>query len=150
MRNIIWKKPDGGIAITTITQIETEEGLKYTAESIPYAEQLKNTPEFEGFEPVAFDTPVNIDPEFRNAYVATENEIKIDLVKARGITKNRLRKQREPLLAALDVESTRALEDGLPLDDIKVKKQRLRDITKLADKAVSVEELKQISVSEDV
>jgi hypothetical protein len=150
MRNIIWKKPDGGIAITVISSQEIEEEgekiVKYGAESIPHAEYLKTTPEFEGFEPIAFDTPINIDPEFRNAYVATENEIKIDLVKARGITKNRLRKEREPLLAALDVEATRALEDGLPLDEIKVRKQRLRDITKLADNAKSVEELKQIGV----
>lgn len=72
--------------------------------------------------------------------------ISINLNKAKEITKNRLRTERQPLLQAQDIAFQRALETGSDTSAIVAEKQRLRDITKLADKATTVEELKQISV----
>lgn len=72
--------------------------------------------------------------------------IKINLEKAKEITKNRLRAERQPLLQAQDVEFQRALESGADTTEIVAEKQRLRDITKLADKAKTLDELKAISV----
>lgn len=72
--------------------------------------------------------------------------ITINFDKAKAITKERLRSEREPLLAAQDVAFQRALESGSDTSAIVAEKQRLRDITKLADQATTLDELKQIEV----
>jgi hypothetical protein len=70
----------------------------------------------------------------------------IDLAKAQGITKERLRVERAPLLTALDVQYQRAQEDGRDTAIIISEKQRLRDVTKLADAATTLDELKALAV----
>ncbi len=70
----------------------------------------------------------------------------IDIDKAKDITKNRLRQEREPLLLAQDVAFQRALESNADTSAIVAEKQRLRDITKLVDVANTVEELKALEV----
>ena len=70
--------------------------------------------------------------------------IKINFDKAKEITKDRLRAEREPLLAAQDVAFQRALETGADTSAIVAEKQRLRDITKLADKAKTLDKLKAL------
>ena len=72
--------------------------------------------------------------------------ITINLDKAKQITKDRLREEREPLLAAQDVAFQRALESGADTSAIVAEKQRLRDITNLADAATTLDELKGITV----
>ena len=72
--------------------------------------------------------------------------ITINLDKAKDITKDRLREERKPLLDAQDVLFQRALETGADTTAIVAEKQRLRDITQLADAATTTDELKQISV----
>lgn len=68
--------------------------------------------------------------------------ITINLEKAKSITKDRLRAERKPLLQAQDVAFQRALESGADTATIVAEKQRLRDITKLADDATTIDELK--------
>ena len=70
--------------------------------------------------------------------------ITINFTKAKAITKDRLRIEREPLLAAQDVTFQRALEAGADTASIVAEKQRLRDITTLADIATTLNELKAI------
>jgi uncharacterized protein YdaT len=70
----------------------------------------------------------------------------IDINKAKEITKDRLRQEREPLLAAQDVAFQRALESNADTSAIVAEKQRLRDITKLVDTKNTVEELKLLGV----
>ena len=72
--------------------------------------------------------------------------ITVNLDKAKDIKKERLRSERAPLLQAQDVAFQRALESGADTTAIIAEKQRLRDITSLADSATTVEQLKQISV----
>lgn len=72
--------------------------------------------------------------------------ITVNLNKAKDITKDKLRAERAPLLQALDVQFQRALETGGNTAEIVAEKQRLRDITKLADAAKSTDELKALSV----
>ena len=72
--------------------------------------------------------------------------ITINLDKAKAITKDRLRAERTPLLQAQDVAFQRALEEGADTAAIVAEKQRLRDITNLADEAETLEELKGLSV----
>lgn len=71
--------------------------------------------------------------------------IQVNFSKAIEITKDRLRKQRRFLLDELDVKFQRALESGAETSVIVAEKQRLRDITKLADNAKTLDELKTIS-----
>jgi hypothetical protein len=73
--------------------------------------------------------------------------ISINLDKAKAITKERLREERKPLLEAQDVAFQRALESGADTSPIVAEKQRLRDITSLADQANTLEELKSLGVS---
>ena len=55
--------------------------------------------------------------------------ITVDITKAKVITKDRLRVEREPLLAAQDILFQRASETGADTTAIVAEKQRLRDIT---------------------
>jgi hypothetical protein len=68
----------------------------------------------------------------------------VDIDKAKDITKDRLRQEREPLLLAQDIAFQRALESNADTSAIVAEKQRLRDITKLVDTANTVEELKAL------
>jgi len=73
--------------------------------------------------------------------------ITINLDKAKAITKDRLRMERAPLLVAQDVLYMRATEANQDTAAIVAEKQRLRDITKLADEATTLDELKQLGVA---
>ena len=72
--------------------------------------------------------------------------IVINIDKAKAITKDKLRAERTPLLQAQDIAFQRALESGADTTAIVAEKQRLRDITTLADAATTVEELKGITL----
>ena len=72
--------------------------------------------------------------------------ITINLDKAKAITKDRLRMERAPLLVAQDVLYMRATEASQDTTAIVAEKQRLRDITKLADDATTLDELKELKV----
>jgi hypothetical protein len=70
--------------------------------------------------------------------------IVINFNKAQQITKERLRAERTPLLQAQDVTFQRALEEGVDTAAIVAEKQRLRDITQLADQATTLDQLKAL------
>lgn len=72
--------------------------------------------------------------------------IVINIDKAKAITKDRLRAERTPLLQKLDVDYQRADEaaDSAKKAEVVAEKQRLRDITQLADQATTLEELKAL------
>lgn len=74
--------------------------------------------------------------------------ITINFDKAKAITKERLRAERAPLLQKLDVDYQRADEaaDAAKKAEVVAEKQRLRDITQLADQATTLDELKAITV----
>jgi hypothetical protein len=76
--------------------------------------------------------------------------ITINFDKAKEITKERLRIERLPLLQAQDVAFQRALENNDDTAAIVAEKQRLRDITVLADQATTLEQLKDITVDAQV
>jgi len=72
--------------------------------------------------------------------------ITINMNKAKEITKARLRLERKPLLEAQDVAFQRATEVSADTTAIVAEKQRLRDITQLADSATTTDELKALKV----
>ena len=83
--------------------------------------------------------------------------ITINLAKAKEITKDRLRIERKPLCdsvgkvliicEAQDVLFMKAQEDGANTSAIVTEKNRLRDITKLADSADTTDKLKLLKAS---
>jgi len=89
------------------------------------------------------DDEVPIDRTFRNAW-KDDNGIKVDISRAKDITKDRLRNERKPLLEAQDIAFQRALETGASTAAIVSEKQRLRDITKQVDGITSPDELKAL------
>ena len=84
--------------------------------------------------------------DFFNAWELADGVVSVNFDKAKAITKDRLRAERKPLLEAQDVAFQRALESGADTSAIVAEKQRLRDITKLADSATTLDELKAITV----
>ena len=83
--------------------------------------------------------------DFFNAWELNAGKVTVNHTKAQTITKDRLRQERAPLLTALDVQYQRATEDGRDTTIIISEKQRLRDVTKLADTATTLDELKALS-----
>jgi hypothetical protein len=84
--------------------------------------------------------------DFFDAWELDGETVTTNLDKAKAITKDRLRAERTPLLQAQDVAFQRAIEEGADTLAIVAEKQRLRDITNLADQATTLEELKGIAL----
>jgi hypothetical protein len=78
---------------------------------------------------------------FYDAWELADGAVTVSLSKAKELTKKRLRTERTPLLQAQDILFQRALESGADTATIVAEKQRLRDITKLADQATTLDEL---------
>ena len=73
--------------------------------------------------------------------------VSINITKAKVITKDRLRVDRTPLLAAQDIAFQRALESSSDTTAIVTEKQRLRDITNQVDAMTTTTELKAATVT---
>ena len=73
--------------------------------------------------------------------------ITINFSKAQAITKDRLRIERIPLMLAQDIAFQRAVEAEVSVVPVFAEKQRLRDITNLADAATTLDELKGLSAA---
>lgn len=104
----------------------------------------KDVPAGRGARIVAAADLPNQDNDFFNAWELNGATITVNLDKAKAITKDRLRAERAPLLAAQDVAFQRALESGADTTAIVAEKQRLRDITLLADSATTLAELRAL------
>ena len=70
--------------------------------------------------------------------------ITVDITKAKNIWKEKIRKAREPKLAALDVEFMKAQEAGSNTSTIVAKKKELRDFPTQVDSATTVDEIKAV------
>jgi hypothetical protein len=72
--------------------------------------------------------------------------IKVNIDKAKNITKDRLREERKPQLESLDIQMLRNFSNQELLNEIEAKKQVLRDATNQVDTMTTVEELKAASL----
>lgn len=130
---IIFTNEQGGVSVCIPTgELPIEQVL------------TKDCPE--GAMIVDANTLPNEHMDFFNAWELNGTTVTVSLDKAKGITKDRLRAERTPLLQAQDVAFQRALESGADTTAIVAEKQRLRDITKLADDATTLDELKALAV----
>jgi len=87
------------------------------------------------------------DNDFFNAWELSGKTVSVNLTKAKAITKERLRAERAPLLAAQDVLFQRAQESGGDTTAIVAEKNRLRDITDLADACTTTAELRALNMN---
>jgi hypothetical protein len=128
---IIYTNENGGVSVC------------YPSNEILIEEvKAKDTPEHS----IIVDASV-LPNNYRNFFDAWElnnSTVSVNFDKAKEITKKRLRVEREPLFAIQDVAFQRALESGADTSAIVAEKIRLRDITKLADAATTLDQLKAI------
>lgn len=104
----------------------------------------KDVPEGKGARIVNLADLPNQYNDFYDAWEMDATSVTVNLEKAKELTKKRLRAEREPLLAAQDVLFQRALESGENTTAIVAEKQRLRDVTSLADAETTLEGLRAI------
>lgn len=133
MQVIIFENDNGGVA-TCIP----------TGEISIDAVMTKDIPAGRGARIVNYtDLPVQYN-DFYDAWEMDATSVTVNMDKAKELTKTRLRAERAPLLTAQDVLFQRALETGADTTAIVAEKQRLRDITNLADAATTLEELRAL------
>lgn len=84
--------------------------------------------------------------DFRDAWKLSDDRkiVYVDFDIAKELTKTRLRIERKPLLAELDIAFQRALETGDDTTIIVFEKNRLRNITSVVDTTKTLEELRNI------
>lgn len=143
MRKIIFTRSDGGISVVHPVRNTLGETLTTDAEIEQRA--WDKLPEDAINPQFVDDTEIPTDRTFRNAW-KDDNGIKVDMGKAKDLTKDRLRAERKPLLEAQDVAFQRALESGASTAEIVKEKQRLRDVTKQVDALTSLDELKALGI----
>jgi hypothetical protein len=131
MQVIIYSQDNGRLAVCTPTGELPIEKV-----------QAKDTPS----DSVIVDSSSlpNEHSEFFNAWELNGSTVTVNLTKAKEITKDRLRAERTPLLQVQDIAFQRALESNADTAAIVAEKQRLRDITTLADQATTLEQLKEL------
>lgn len=137
MQVIIFKNDQGGVATCIPTgEISIDAVLE------------KDVPKGRGGRIVSYaDLPVAHN-DFYDAWEMDDKSVTVNFVKAQEITKKRLRAEREPLLAAQDIAFQRAMESGADTKAIVAEKNRLRNITSLADAAKTLDELRAIKCAE--
>jgi len=85
------------------------------------------------------------DNDFFDAWELSNGTVSVSLTKAKALTKTRLRREREPLLAAQDILFQRAIETSADTAPIFAEKNRLRNITNGVDTCTTTAELRALS-----
>ncbi len=128
---IIYTNFNGGVSVCTPTgELPIEQVL------------AKDCPS--GAIIVDSDSLPNEHNDFFNAWELNGTTVTVSLTKAKMITKDRLRAERGPLLAAQDVLFQRAQEANADTTAIVAEKQRLRDVPTLADTATTLDGLRSL------
>ena len=114
---IIYPQPNGQVAVIIPTG--------------DYQDAIKDVPE--GVEYAVVDDLGDLDNEYFNAFEYQDLGISCNIDKAKAIHLDKFREARKPLLSKLDVDYMKAIEveDSVAASAIAVKKQELRDITKI-------------------
>lgn len=133
MQVIIFQNDNGGVATCIPTgEISIEAVLN------------KDVPKGRGARIVEQTSLPNQYNDFYDAWEMDSTSVTVNLTKAKELTKTRLRLERAPLLVAQDVLFQRAQEASADTTAIVAEKNRLRDITDLADAATTLEQLRAL------
>lgn len=135
--NIIWKQENGVLAITEMLIDASPE---------EYAVALKETGGIpQAWIAVAYNVEwPNTDWE-HEAHRWINGSIVVSKQAAIELTMERIRREREPLLATLDIQQLRNLESGTDSTTLIAEKNRLRNLTEGLDK-LSLSQLRNLSV----
>ena len=88
---------------------------------------------------------ISSDRAFRNAWVLdTNNDVEINITKAKDIWKDKIRVSRKPALEKLDVDFLKAQEQGSDTTSIVADKNTLRDLPSQVDTATTTDEIKAV------
>jgi hypothetical protein len=138
MNNIIWLQPNNTLAVTSIWNDDSAE---------EHAQLLLNRGDVPSdWQILGYNIELFPTWNRQEDWVWENSNIVVDFDRAKESTKERLRLERSGLLAALDVEFQRALEQNQSTSNIVAEKQRLRDITNLVDQCLSLDELLNLKV----
>lgn len=139
MTRFVTKHPDGSVAITHLSpefiKLAAEKGLSEAEAIDHHINELKSRGGIKDDDEVVGKNEIQLpaDREFRGAWRWLTNDPKVDICPhtACELVKNKLRAERAPELAKLDVAFQRALEEGNAEKQAEVaaKKQQLRDVT---------------------
>lgn len=127
---IIFTNSNGGVSVCIPTGEISIEAVK--EKDTPAGSIIVNT------------SALPTDNDFFDAWELADGVVTVSLTKAKEITKKRLRSEREPLLATQDVLFQRAQESGADTTAIVAEKNRLRDVTSLADAETTLEGLRNL------
>ncbi|HET7851986.1 MAG TPA: hypothetical protein VFK91_04500, partial [Methyloceanibacter sp.] len=141
------RTPAGGIAIVTaaakenlaplLGRLNAETGAYELSDEDYRAHVVERSipPEATDVTELPKDWQPPQDRTFRNAWtLGAGGAVDVDMPRAREVWRARMRKARAPLLAALDVDMSRAFRDSARQNEIEAKRQTLRDVT--ADPAI--------------
>lgn len=167
MRKILYTQPDGTVAVVTPTRntiggdwreelygVTLQDGSKQSRSR--FIELTDAEIEQRAWDKLPADAisprfadarELPADRAFRDAWVDTGAAIEHDLEKAKDLTKERLRTESASLIALNDVALRDALlaQDGQKIAAATTERDRLRDVTKLADAASSLDALKALT-----
>ena len=145
---IIFSNTNGGVSVCVPTgELPIEQVLSKDAPSGAIIVDDSTLPQGVGasfFD--AWEMNTSKDTEFFTPNDLNDSIVKVNLDKAKAMTKTRLRAERVPLFQAQDVLFQRAQESSSDTSAIIVEKQRLRDVTKLVDAETTLEGLRAIKV----
>lgn len=131
---IIYTRPsDGGVSIITAAPREVLEQVlgPLTVEEYEAHVLERSIPDGALQVKIVAEENIPANREFRNAWVdiTDDNNVNIDLSRAKEVQLAKLRALRNKSLEKLDKEYIIALELGTAVQEIKAAKQQLRDIT---------------------
>jgi len=140
-RNIIWRNSIDQLAITYLTD-ECKQSSRDHSSTIAESHV--------GWTAVGFDekAPVPTWP-FQKDWRYITGMFSVDFAAAQESTANRLRAEREPLLAKLDTLELIARRRGEDLADIFAEKQRLCDITIEVSACTTLDQLASLKVASE-
>lgn len=123
---------------------KTETGIAVIHPTISVELALKDVPVGVEYK-IVDESGIPADRTFRDAW---NFDLKEDIPIAKEIWKNKLRLDRAPLLASLDVEYQKADESGDSEKKAEIIKQKteLRDVTNHVDKCKTIKEIKSITI----
>jgi hypothetical protein len=122
--------PTGELPIETVLEKDTPSGSNARIVDISVIPQDK----IDFF--MAFEMPNTPDAQ-----------IVVNFDKAKDVTRDRLRAEREPLFAPLDVAYMQAIERGQDTTAIVAEKNRLRSITSLVDPCTTLDQLRALKAA---
>jgi hypothetical protein len=128
---IVYTRPDGGLSvcIRNVNGRDPKESHdQWLARII-----VKDVPADASDVHILTSDALPQERTFRQAWAIKDGQIAVDMATARDVHRNRLRQVRKPLLAAADVEMTRAFNDPAKQQEIEARRQELRDVTQHPD-----------------